>query len=147
MNVILLQDVEKLGVMGAKVKVKDGYARNYLLPQKLAAEATPAAMKLLEKKIKEHELAVKKEKEESQALSSKLQGLSLTLAMEAGEGDKLYGSVTSEMIVESLLAEGHKVDKRKVILGEPIKALGVYDVEIKLHSEIKTQIRVWVIKK
>ena len=147
MNVILIQDVEKLGSMGDELTVKDGYARNYLIPNKIAVEATSGALHMLEQKKKSRERAGKKLKEECEKLAEKLKKTSPTISMEAGEEDKLFGSVTSEMIAESLLAEGIEIDKRKIVLEEPIKTLGVYNVTVKLHPEVKTQMRIWVIKK
>ena len=147
MKVILLEDVDKLGPLGKEVVVKDGFARNYLLPKKLAVEATAGALKLLEKKKKEREKLNKKLKEEAESLAGKLKNLSPTVSMEAGEGDKLFGSVTSEMIADVLKTEGMDIDRKKIVLGEPIKALGVYNIEIKLHPEVKAEVRIWVVKK
>ena len=147
MNVILIQDVEKLGSLGDEITVKDGYARNYLIPNKIAVEATPGALKILERKKKEKERIEQKLKEECQQTSEKLKDLSITITMEAGEEDKLFGSVTSEMIAESLVSEGVEVDKKKIILDEPLKALGVYNIDIKLHPEVTAQVRIWVVKK
>lgn len=147
MKVILIENVEKLGTIGKELEVKDGYARNYLIPQKLAVEATPAALSIIEKKRKETAKLEKKHKEESLFMAEKLKSVSCTIRMEAGEEDKLFGSVTSELIVESLAAEGIEIDKKKIILEEQIKTLGVYNVDIKLHPEVKAQVRIWVVKK
>jgi large subunit ribosomal protein L9 len=146
-KVILIENVENLGAMGKEVDVTDGYARNYLLPRKLAVAATSAALCLIEKKKKERAKLEEKEKQAVQQLVDKLKGASCTIKMEAGEGDKLFGSVTTEMISEHLRAEGIEIDKKKIILGEPIKALGVFNVDLKLHTEVKAQLRVWVVKK
>lgn len=147
MNVILIQDAKGLGELGDEIRVKDGYARNYLLPRKIAVEATPAALKMLAAKKKEKARTEQQLKEECLKLAEKLKNLSCTIAMEAGEEDKLFGSVTSDMIAESIGGEGVEIDKRKIELEEPIKALGVYNVDIKLHADVKTQVRVWVVKK
>ncbi|MBF0253025.1 MAG: 50S ribosomal protein L9 [Candidatus Omnitrophica bacterium] len=147
MNVILIQDVEKLGKMGDEIKAKDGFARNYLIPQKLAIEATLGAVKIVEKKKKERVLQEQKVKNECQALADKIAQLSCTITVEAGEGDKLFGAVTTEHIAEVLLQEGVEIDKRKILLDEPIKSLGVYNVNIKLHPEVTSQARIWVVKK
>ncbi|MBF0493696.1 MAG: 50S ribosomal protein L9 [Candidatus Omnitrophica bacterium] len=147
MNVILLQDVDKLGSMGAEVKVEDGYARNYLIPRKMALLATAEALKLLEKKKKERAIAEQKLKAECAELAKKIVKLSLTVQMESGEEEKLFGSVTSDIISEALKSEGMEVDKKKIVIKEPIKKLGVYTVGIKLHSEVETEVRVWVVKK
>jgi len=146
-KVILIEDVDKLGSLGQEVEVKDGYARNYLIPEKLAVEATSGALQVLEQKKREKERMEQKIKEECEQLAEKLKGVSAMITMEAGEEDRLFGSVTSEMIAENLLSEGLEIDKRKIVLEEPIKTLGVYNVEVKLHPEVKAQVRVWVVKK
>jgi len=146
-KVILLKDIDKLGKIGDEVEIKDGYARNYLLPRKCAIEATKGAMKIAEQKKREKASKESKLIQESKELAVKISATSCTISMESGEGDKLFGSVTSEMIAEALKAEGVEIDKKKVVLEEPIKALGVYSVEIKLHPEVKTQARIWVVKK
>jgi len=146
-NVILLQDIDKLGALGDEIAVKDGYARNYLIPRKMAVEATSGALKILEKKKKEKAQLEQKAREEAEQLSERISNVSCTITMEAGEEDRLFGSVTSEMISESLAAEGIEVDKKKIVMEEPIKKLGVYAVDIKLHPEVKTQARIWVVKK
>lgn len=147
MNVILIQDVKNLGELGSEIEVKDGYARNFLIPQKLAMEATPAALRVLEKKKKEKAIREEKIKEECSLLAEKIAALSCTISVEAGEKDKLFGAVTAENIAEALSAEAIEIDKRKIELDEPIKKLGVYDVEIKLHPEVIAKTRVWVVKK
>lgn len=147
MNVILIQDVEKLGSTGDELKVKDGYARNYLIPRKLAVEATPGSLRLLEQTKKKKERLEQKVKEECEKLAERLKNVSSTIPMEAGREDKLFGSITSEMIAESLLSEGIEIDKKKIVLKEPINALGVYNIDIKLHPEVEAQVRVWVVKK
>lgn len=147
MNVILLQDIEKLGFLGDKIKVKDGFGRNYLLPRNMAIEATPGAVRVLEQKKKQKERLEVKIKGEAGKLADKIKNVSLTIAAESGEEDKLFGSITTEMIKEALKSEGFDIDKKKIELPEPIKKLGVYNVDVRLHSDVKTQIRVWVIKK
>jgi len=146
-KVILIEDVDKLGSLGQEVEVTDGYARNYLIPKKLAVEATSGVLRMLEQKKREKERLEQKLKKECEQLAEKLKGVSAMITMEAGEEDRLFGSVTSEMIAENLLSEGLEVDKKNIVLGEPIKALGVYNVEVKLHPEVKAQLRVWVVKK
>ncbi|MBU0683530.1 MAG: 50S ribosomal protein L9 [Candidatus Omnitrophota bacterium] len=147
MKVILLKDVDKVGAIGDELIVKDGYARNYLIPQKLGIESNAGAVRVLEQKKKERERREKKIKEECLAMAEKMKGLSCTVSMEAGENDKLFGAVTAEMIADVLFDEGIEVDKRKIVLEEPIKALGVYNVEIRLHPEVKSQVRIWIVKK
>ncbi len=147
MNVVLIQDVKGLGTLGDEVKVKDGYARNYLIPRKMAMKSTPSALRVLEQKKKEKVRIEEQIKAECEQIAEKIKGLSCTIMMEAGEEEKLFGTVTTDMIAESLKAEGLEIDKRKIDLEEPIKALGVYNVDIKLHAEVKAQARVWVVKK
>jgi large subunit ribosomal protein L9 len=146
MDVILRQDVEKLGNAGDLVSVKDGFARNYLLPRGIAYAATEGNKKRLEAEAK---MRVKKAGAQlgvAHELATKLEAVSLTFTMKAGEGDKLFGSVTAADIADRLHAEGFTVDKKTVELPEPIKALGVYKVPVRLHHEVKPEVRVWVVK-
>ncbi|MBD3380340.1 MAG: 50S ribosomal protein L9 [Candidatus Omnitrophica bacterium] len=147
MKVILLKDIENLGVLGDEIEVKDGYARNYLIPKNLVIESTEGAVRVLEQKKLQKERMDKKIQEECRALAEKIAAASCTINMEAGEEDKLFGSVTSEMIAEQLASEGIEVDKKDIVLEEPIKSLGVFNVEIRLHPEVKAEARVWVVKK
>lgn len=147
MKVILMQDIEKLGKSGDLVQTKDGYARNYLFPRGLAVLATPAALHQLaiRKKIQEQQL--EKDKKEALALASQLNGISVNLAVEVHEEDQLYGSITSAEIARALEGEGIKIDKKMIILKNPIKTLGIFDLVIKLHPEVEAQIKLWVVKK
>ena len=148
MKVILIKDVADLGVLGDKKEVKDGFARNFLIPNKFAIEATDGALRILEKKKQEKQRKEEQLKKEYEQIAGKLKDISCTISMDAGEEDKLFGSVTSEMIAEHLRAEsGAEIDKKQVVLEDPIKALGVYNVEIRLHPEVRTEVRVWVVKK
>ena len=147
MKVILIKSVDKLGKIGDELKVKDGYARNFLLPNSLAIEATAGASRVLEQKKQAQSRKDKKLKEECEALAGKIAAASCTISMEAGEEDKLFGSVTSEMIADALKAEGIDVDKKKIVLEEPIKAIGVHNVEVRLHPQVKAEARIWVVKK
>jgi large subunit ribosomal protein L9 len=145
-EVILLDTVPNLGDRGATVKVKRGYARNYLFPRKLALPATESNTRV----FREHERVL--EKRDQLAMSSarvhanKLTDVSCTIPVQVGEEDKLYGSVTAVDIAKSLQDQGHKVEKKQVVLEEPIKQLGVYTVDIKLHREVSAPIKVWVVK-
>ena len=147
MKVILREDVDALGNAGDIVKVAAGYARNYLIPQKLAVIATENNLKSLnhEKRILAHRIT--KAKREAEKLAEKLNTLSCTIAKQAGEGDKLFGSVTSMDIEESLKNEGFQIDRKKITLNEPIKHLGIYTVDIKLHPEVIAKLKIWVVKK
>lgn len=146
MDVILRQDVEKLGRTGELVTVKDGFGRNYLLPRGLAYLATDGNRRRLEAESKQKARKAGAQLESAHELAARLEVVSLTFAMKAGEGDKLFGSVTSADVAERLLAEGFAVDKKTVELHEPIKALGVYKVPIRLHHDVKPEVRVWVVK-
>jgi large subunit ribosomal protein L9 len=139
--------VADLGAIGDEVQVKDGYAKNFLFPRKLAIEASKGALKVIEQKKLQKERLEKNLKNEAETLAEKIKGVSVTISMEAGEEDKLFGSVTGEMISDALKAEGVEIDKKKIHLEEPLKSLGVYSVEIKLHPEVKAQARIWVVKK
>lgn len=146
MRIVLRENVEKVGRRGEVVKVADGFARNFLLPKKLALEATDANLKRIEQERKVREVHEAKEKQEFQALASRLSQLSLTAVRKVGENEALYGSVTNSDVGELLEKEGFSVDKRKILLDEPIKALGIYEVPVKLHPEVTATVKVWVVK-
>lgn len=146
MEVILRQAVENLGHPGEIVKVSPGYARNYLLPRGLAYEATPGNRKRIEQERQRLEAAEQTRREAAEGHAAKLEQVSLTFSARVGEEGKLFGSVTSTDIVHQLEAQGIHVEKRQIELHEPIKALGVYRVPIRLHADVKPEIKVWVIK-
>jgi len=146
-EVILNQDVNKLGKAGAVVKVKDGFARNFLIPNGLALPLTPSNLKRLEQEKQRKILETQKIQKESEDLKMRLESLSLTITASAKEEDELFGSVTSQDIAAVLKEEGLEIDKRHILLDEPIKALGIYEIPIKLHSEVTATIKVWVVKK
>jgi large subunit ribosomal protein L9 len=146
MKVILKSDVERLGKSGDVVTVAAGYARNYLLPRGLALEATERGMEQIEIDRRRDEKARAHKEREAAELAAKLEELSLTISKQAGESDKLFGTVTAMEIAEALEKEGHTVDKRKVELEEPIKTLGIYTVPVKLHPEVTAKIKLWVVK-
>ena len=145
-EVLLMTAVQDLGEEGDVVKVNDGYARNYLLPRKLAAAVTPVAIRRLEAR----KLQMQKEHEErkavAQAMADKIASLSVTLTAEAGENDKLYGSVSAVQIGEALATQGLDVDRQAILLEEHIKELGVYTVNIRLHDEVQAALKVWVVR-
>ena len=147
MKVILLQTIDRLGKAGEVITVKEGYARNYLIPKKVAREATTGNMKMLEAVRKKQADEDAKKMSEIKVLADKLAALSLTISAAAGEEDKLFGSVSNEAIAEALLAEGVTIDKRDIILDEPIKKLGAYQVTVKLHPDLKANLKVWIVKK
>ena len=147
MNVILKKDIEGVGKAGAVVKVKDGYARNYLFPQFLALESTSANLKKLEQEQKARSLQSEKLKKSALDLKEKLEKLSLTLPVLVQEKEKLYGSITEVEITKALKDEGFDVDKSLIALEEPLKALGIFEIPIKLHAEVTATLKVWIVKK
>lgn len=145
-EVILMADVQGLGSEGDLVKVADGYARNYLLPQNLAAPVTEASRRRLQKKRKEREEQTVRERESAQKLAQVVEQTSCTIAVKTGEEGKLFGSVTSQDIAEALKAQGITVDKHQIDLPGPIRELGVFNVPIKLHPEIQATLKMWVVE-
>ena len=146
MKVILHKDSETLGKAGEIVEVKDGYARNYLIPQGIAIPATPGSMRVYEEAKKQEALRMNREKRMAERLAEQLQKVSCTASVAVGEEDKIFGSVTSQNIAELLHEQDFDIDRRKILLEEPIKALGIYDVPIKLHPEVEVKIKVWVVR-
>jgi large subunit ribosomal protein L9 len=146
MQIVLKEDIDKLGHRGEVVKVADGYARNYLLPHGKALQATPGNLKVIEREKRRYVVRLTKEKEENEGLGRRIQGLSLTLVRKVGENDVLFGSVTSGDVAEALSKEGIAVDKRRIQLAEPIKSLGIYTIPIRLHPEVIPEVKVWVVK-
>lgn len=142
---LLMANVADLGAEGDVVKVSEGYARNYLLPKKLAAPVTPATRKRLEKIQKVREISRKAELEAARALAEKLAKVSCTITMKAKD-EKLYGSVSVNDIAAALKAGGVEVDKSIILLAEPIKELGVFEVKVKLHADVEASIKVWVVE-
>jgi large subunit ribosomal protein L9 len=146
MEVILREDVDKLGRRGDVVKVAEGYGRNYLLPRGLAMPVNQANRAMIEKERKAHLARQAKEKAECEALASRIGGLRFVAPRKVGEHDVLYGSVTSGDLAEFLKAKGIEIDKRKVLLEEPIKHLGDHEVKVKLHPEVFAVLRILVTK-
>jgi len=144
MNVILKQDVEKLGKTGDVVKVAPGYGRNYLIPRRLAVEATPGNMKIVEMEKVTQARRDHREKESAAILARDIVKLTVTIKRKAGEGGSLYGSVTAIDIADFLVTHKIDVDKRKIQLEEPIKTVGEYQVPIRLHREVTVPIKVVV---
>jgi len=147
MEIILLDDISGLGNRGSRVKVSPGYARNYLIPNKMAVPAAGAGANLYKEAERQRSARDRRHKGESEVLAARIEKLNINIAMEAGEEDRLFGSVTSADIAEQLAANGVTVDKRKIILEEPIKQLGVYTVPVKLLAGVEANIKVWVVKK
>lgn len=145
MNVILRQDVSNLGSMGEIVKVKDGYARNYLIPREMAYYASDSATRKLESEKKQYYKRQAIEKAQADDIAAKLSELQVSISMKVGEEGRLFGSVTPQMVADELKLRGYDIDKRNVVIEDPIKSLGVFDVKAKLHPEVTTNIKVWVI--
>jgi large subunit ribosomal protein L9 len=145
MEVILREDVKSLGKAGALVRVKPGYARNYLLPRGLAYEATEGNKKRLEAESKARETRAAHDRNEAQGMADKLSAVSITISAKAGEGDRLFGSITSQDIADELAKAGHPVDRRKIELEHPIKQLGEHAVPVRLHSDVHATVRVTIV--
>ena len=146
MEVILRQAVENLGQPGDLVKVSSGFARNYLLPRGVAVSATEGNKKRIAQEKARLEAGEASRRQTAEEYAAKLEQISLTFSARVGEEGKLFGSVTAADIAAQLEAQGHHIEKRQIDLHEPIKALGVYRVPVKLHADVKPEIKVWVIK-
>ena len=146
MEVILREDVDKLGARGQLVKVAPGYARNFLLPKRLAVPATEANKKIIEQERQAHLRREAKEVADASDLAKMMASLSVTISQKAGENDQLFGSVTSKDIAEALEKQGYTIERRKIVLEEPIKTLGEFKVPLRLHREVTTEIAVHVVK-
>lgn len=145
MKIILRQDVENLGNIGEIVTVKAGFARNYLIPNQLAYFATDGAIRALETEKKQYETRMAKVRQESEATAAQLAELQITISMPVGEEGRLFGSVTAPMIAQELELRGFRVDKRNITIDEPIKTLGIFDVKVKLMTDVVAPLKVWVI--
>lgn len=146
MEVILREHIDKLGRRGEVVKVADGYARNYLLPRKLALPATEGNKRHVERERKIVDAREAKERQGAQELAAQIAALELAFPRRVGEGDTLYGSVTSADVAEALIARQFDIDKRKVQLHEPLKQLGEFKVPVKLHHDVVAEVTVKVVK-
>lgn len=146
MKIILRQDFEALGVMGDIVTVKNGYARNFLIPRGIAVLASPKNVRALEEERKVMQRRQDKDQRLAESVSKDLEKVSLTAAVSVGEEDRVFGSVTAQTISDLLKEKGYEIDKRKIQLDEPIKALGIYTVPVKLHTDVEAKVRVWVVK-
>lgn len=146
MKVILMEDIAKLGRRGEVREVAPGYARNYLLPRRLAVPATPANLRDIERLQRQREQEEGRKAEAARDLAARIEGLTLTAPMQASEEGRLYGSVSAQDVVEFLARQGINVEKRRVLLEEPIKALGEYTVPIRLHGELTASLRVSVVR-
>lgn len=145
MEVILREHVDNLGQRGDVVKVASGYARNYLLPHKLALAVTAANKKQIERERASAEAREAEERDAVQAIATKMEAIEIVIARRVGEGDTLYGSVTSADIADSLAAQGFETDKRKIQLADPIRAIGESTVPVKLHRDVTASVKVKVV--
>ncbi|MCB9249040.1 MAG: 50S ribosomal protein L9 [Ignavibacteriales bacterium] len=146
MKIILRKNYDQLGKIGDLVDVKNGFARNFLLPRQIAYIATKGNVRSLEEE--KHQLAKKevKELEAAKILGAELETVSITIPVKVGEEDKIFGSVTSQMIADALKEKKYDIDRRKIDLEEPIRALGIYSVNVKLHPEVTTIVKTWVVR-
>ena len=145
MKIILRQDHDKLGKLGDIVEVKEGYARNYLIPRKIGYAATQGNLRAQEEEKKQFASRQQKDLHHAEKMAVALEKLSITLKVKVGEDEKLFGSVTSQMIADALQEKGMTIDKRIIELDEPIKALGIYTVNVKLHANVTGKVKVWVV--
>lgn len=146
MNIILTETVDNLGNAGDLIKVKDGFARNFLIPRGLAILATTQNIKTLEHEKRLVQDRLNKTRREAQALASRIESVSCTVTKPVGEEEKLFGAVTSADIQVSLKNEGFDIDRKKIQLDEPIKSLGIFTVPVKVHAEVTANLKVWVVK-
>lgn len=146
MKIILRKDFSEIGKIGDVKDVKDGYARNYLIPRNIAYEATPGALRALEEEKKQTGRRSEKERVAAEKVAAQLENISVTLNMKVGEDEKLFGSVTSQMIADGLKEKGVTIDKRQVELDDSIKALGIYDVPVRLASGVIGKVKVWIVR-
>ncbi len=147
MQIILTDNVENLGKVGDAVKVKDGYARNYLLPRQLAVPATEGNIKRISKEKAKRLAKYEEEKTEALARAAELSKISLTVTVEVNDQEKLYGAISESEILKAFEAEGVKIDKKTLVIEKPIEDLGIFEVGVKLHQEAIAKVRLWVTKK
>jgi len=146
MKIILREDVPSLGTKGDIVEVAAGYGRNYLIPRRLGYPATSSNLKIYEEEQKQKQMRANKERRLAEKMAHDLEKISCTAPVAVGEEDRVFGSVTTQTIAELLKEKGYDLDRRKIMLDEPLKALGVYTVPIKLHPEVEARVKVWVVK-
>jgi large subunit ribosomal protein L9 len=146
MEIILLDDVKGLGSRGDTVKVTDGYARNYLIPYKMAISAAGSGARVFKEQERQRAVRENRIKRSSEKTASEMGKVSCTIPVQVGEDDRVFGSVTSQDIAAAMSKVGFEVDKKKVMLDEPLKALGVYNVRVKLPMDVEAKVKVWVVK-
>jgi len=146
MKIILKKDLDNLGTAGEIVETKRGYARNFLIPKGYAVEASAANMKVYEQEQRAQERKLEKEIQEANELAEKLNKVSITTTIQVGDEDKVFGAITNQNIAELLAEKGFEIDRKKIILDEPLKALGVFEIPIKLHTHVEAKVKVWVVR-
>ncbi len=146
MKVILKKKYADLGEVGSVVNVKSGFARNFLVPNGIAMAATPSNLKAIEQEKKQYEIAERRAIAEAEELKVKLETTSVTAELQVGEEDKVFGAITSQNIADLLAEKGFEIDRRKIVLEEPLKALGVYEVPVRLHPDVEAKVKVWAVK-
>lgn len=147
MKIILRDDIDTLGKCGDVVTVKDGYARNYLIPRNLAIPATPGNLRSIDEVNRQKQFRDRKRMRQAERLKLALEKVSLTAEVQVGEEDRIFGSVTTSQIAELLKQQNFLVDRRDILLEEPIRSLGVYTVDVKLERDVIAHVKVWVVKK
>jgi large subunit ribosomal protein L9 len=145
-KVILLKDVESLGSAGEVVQVKDGFGRNFLIPRNEALVATDTNVAQFESRRNQHEAVAERERRAAEVVAKKLEADSLTAQVKVGEEDRLFGSVTVQNVAELLEEKGYEIDRRAIHLGDGIRELGVYNVEVRLHADVTATVKLWVVK-
>jgi large subunit ribosomal protein L9 len=146
MKVILRKNFNQLGQVGELVVVKDGYARNFLIPRQIAYPATAGNLRALEEEKKQIAKKESKNLEAANVFSAELEKVSVTIPVTVGEDDKIFGSVTSKMIADALQEKGIEIDHRKIEIEEPIKSLGIYSIKIKIHADVVATVKTWVVR-
>ena len=147
MEIILMENVEKLGRVGDVVKVKNGYARNYLLPRQLGMPATKGNIQRIEKEKTKRLAIYEAEKKEAEIKAAELSKVSLTISVEVNDQEKLYGAIAESDIIDAIHKEGQKIDRKSLVLEKPIDDLGIFEVGVKLHPQVIAKMRLWVTKK
>ena len=146
MDVILLKDVERIGTIGAVVHVKPGFARNYLLPQGLAVPATAQQLKAAEERSRQQQDKAQRIKAQAQLVKQKLEARSLTLKLSLGQDDKPFGAITAHEIMDALTRDGFALEKHALLLEQPIKSLGIFELPVRLHPDVTATLKLWVVK-
>jgi large subunit ribosomal protein L9 len=146
MEVILLEDLKGVGVRGDTVRVADGYARNYLIPHKMAISAAGSGAKVFREEERQRDVRENRLRRAAEKVASEMAKTSCTVPVQVGEEDRVFGAVTAQDIAEALGKAGFQVDRKKIMLDEPLKALGVYNVRVKLRTDVEAKVKVWVVK-